>query len=381
MAAEPAAGPVGHVTLVGGGPGTTELLTVAAVKALRDADVVFYDRLAPYQELPSLTSAELVDVGKKPGHHKVSQGDIEKLMVESALAGNNVVRLKGGDPYVFGRGGEEVASCVAAGVPVRVISGVTSAISVPAAAGIPVTHREVSHMFTVVSGHAPLTEKELHAPGRPGRHHCGADGHRHPAPARRRTPPGRHAPRHADGRRRARLPPRPAHHHRRTGHHRLRRRRLQQPRRPGHRRGRGGVVINDDCATQVPGIWAIGEVANFGGMCLGLVAPANTMAEIVADRLHGGDATFPGFDTATKLKLMGIDVASFGAYELSAWSRRRRSRSSAKTVRWSLQEAAVFAGRFLALVGRNSGAGDADDYGKLLMLSKSDMPHLAKEHA
>ena len=161
VAAEPAAGRAGHVTLVGGGPGTGELLTVAAVKALRDADVVFYDRLAPYQELPSLTSAELVDVGKQPGHHKVSQGDIEKLMVQSALAGNNVVRLKGGDPYVFGRGGEEVAACVAAGVPVKVVSGVTSAISVPAAAGIPVTHREVSHMFTVVSGHAPLTEKEL----------------------------------------------------------------------------------------------------------------------------------------------------------------------------------------------------------------------------
>ncbi|HKS03368.1 MAG TPA: nitrite reductase large subunit NirB, partial [Arthrobacter sp.] len=75
---------------------------------------------------------------------------------------------------------------------------------------------------------------------------------------------------------------------------------------------RGGVVINDYCATQVPGVWAIGEVANFGGMCLGLVAPANTMAEIVADRLHGGEATFPGFDTATKLKLSGVDVASFG---------------------------------------------------------------------
>ena len=161
VSAEPAAGPAGHVTLVGGGPGTTELLTVAAVAALRDADVVFYDRLAPYQELPALTSADLVDVGKKPGHHKVSQSGIEELMVRAAQAGQNVVRLKGGDPYVFGRGGEEVAACVKAGVPVRVISGVTSAISVPAAAGIPVTHREVSHMFTVVSGHAPLTEKEL----------------------------------------------------------------------------------------------------------------------------------------------------------------------------------------------------------------------------
>lgn len=160
VATEPAAGAEGHVTLVGGGPGALDLLTVGAVNALRDADVVFYDRLAPYQELAGLTSAELVDVGKQPGLHKVTQRDIEKLMVEAALSGLNVVRLKGGDPYVFGRGGEEVAACVAAGIPVRVISGVTSAISVPAAAGIPVTHREVSHMFTVVSGHAPLTERE-----------------------------------------------------------------------------------------------------------------------------------------------------------------------------------------------------------------------------
>ncbi|MEZ2389745.1 uroporphyrinogen-III C-methyltransferase [bacterium RCC_150] len=160
VAMEPPAGPAGHVTLVGGGPGTMELLTVGAVEALRDADVVFYDRLAPYQELARLTSAELVDVGKQPGHHKVTQRDIENLMVGAALAGNNVVRLKGGDPYVFGRGGEEVAACAAAGLPVRVVSGVTSAISVPAAAGIPVTHRAVSHMFTVVSGHAPLTDKE-----------------------------------------------------------------------------------------------------------------------------------------------------------------------------------------------------------------------------
>ncbi|MFP3578562.1 uroporphyrinogen-III C-methyltransferase [Arthrobacter sp. SIMBA_036] len=161
VAFEPPAGAEGHVTLVGGGPGALALLTVGAVEALRDADVVFYDRLAPYRELDALTSAELVDVGKQPGLHRVTQRDIEKLMVEAALLGKNVVRLKGGDPYVFGRGGEEVAACIAAGVPVRVISGVTSAISVPAAAGIPVTHREVSHMFTVVSGHAPLSEKEL----------------------------------------------------------------------------------------------------------------------------------------------------------------------------------------------------------------------------
>ncbi|MEW1819775.1 uroporphyrinogen-III C-methyltransferase [Arthrobacter sp. NPDC080031] len=160
VASEPPAGEPGHVTLVGGGPGSLDLLTMGAVNALRDADVVFYDRLAPYAELAQLTSADMVDVGKRPGHHKVAQCDIEKLMVDAAVAGKNVVRLKGGDPYVFGRGGEEVSACVHAGIPVRVIPGVTSAISVPAAAGIPVTHREVSHMFTVVSGHAPLTEKE-----------------------------------------------------------------------------------------------------------------------------------------------------------------------------------------------------------------------------
>lgn len=153
VAPEPAAGPAGHVTLVGGGPGTAELLTVAAVKALRDADVVFYDRLAPYQELPALSTAELVDVGKRPGHHPVSQSGIEALMVEAALAGRNVVRLKGGDPYVFGRGGEELAHCRAAGVQVEVVPGVTSAFAAPAAAGIPVTHRGLSRQVTVVSGH------------------------------------------------------------------------------------------------------------------------------------------------------------------------------------------------------------------------------------
>lgn len=169
VACERAAGPSGQVTLVGGGPGALELLTIGALNALRDADVVFYDRLAPCAELAHLTSAELVDVGKRPGHHKVPQCDIEKLMVVAALDGKNVVRLKGGDPYVFGRGAEEVSACVRAGIPVRVIPGVTSAISVPAAAGIPVTHREVSHMFTVVSGHAPLTEKEhLHLAGLAG---------------------------------------------------------------------------------------------------------------------------------------------------------------------------------------------------------------------
>jgi uroporphyrin-III C-methyltransferase len=157
---EPTAGPRGRVTLVGGGPGSRGLLTVDAVDALRDADVVLFDRLAPWRELERLTTAELVDVGKLPGHHKVPQDEINRLLVEQAQAGANVVRLKGGDPFVFGRGGEEAAACVAAGVPVRVVSGISSSIAVPAAAGIPVTHREVSHCFTVISGHAPLTKAE-----------------------------------------------------------------------------------------------------------------------------------------------------------------------------------------------------------------------------
>ncbi|WP_415857362.1 uroporphyrinogen-III C-methyltransferase, partial [Sinomonas sp. G460-2] len=131
-----------------------------AVEALRDADVVLFDRLAPWRELERLTTAQLVDVGKLPGHHKVPQGEINRLIVEQAQAGLNVVRLKGGDPFVFGRGGEEAVACAEAGVPVRVVSGISSSIAVPAAAGIPVTHREVSHCFTVISGHAPLTTAE-----------------------------------------------------------------------------------------------------------------------------------------------------------------------------------------------------------------------------
>ena len=154
--------PVGSVTLVGGGPGLESLLTVGAMTALHTADVVFYDRLGPTARLAQWApGAELVDVGKAPGHHAIPQRDAERMMVSAALAGRTVVRLKGGDPFVFGRGGEEVLACRAAGVPVSVISGVTSAIAVPAAAGIPVTHREVSRSFTVISGHAPITDTEL----------------------------------------------------------------------------------------------------------------------------------------------------------------------------------------------------------------------------
>ncbi|WP_431246522.1 uroporphyrinogen-III C-methyltransferase [Leifsonia xyli] len=152
----------GTVTLVGGGPGDPDLLTVAAVRALEAADVVLYDRLAPHDTLAALAPrAELIDVGKRPGHHPIPQEEIERLLVAHALAGSAVVRLKGGDPFVFGRGGEEAEACRRAGVPVRVVPGVTSAIAVPAAAGIPVTHRNISRLFTVVSGHAPLSPAEL----------------------------------------------------------------------------------------------------------------------------------------------------------------------------------------------------------------------------
>jgi len=152
----------GQVTLVGGGPGALDLLTVAATESLRQADVVLYDRLAPHDDLRRLAPrAELVDVGKRPGHHTRTQAEIEALMVSRARGGDHVVRLKGGDPFVFGRGGEEVVACRAAGVPVRVVPGITSAVAVPAAAGIPVTYRELSRMFTVVSGHAPLGAEEL----------------------------------------------------------------------------------------------------------------------------------------------------------------------------------------------------------------------------
>jgi uroporphyrin-III C-methyltransferase len=164
VATEPAAVAHGTVTLVGGGPGLHELLTLQACAALREADVVYFDRLAPTEDLARLApTAELVDVGKSPHHHPVTQTEIQEQMIDRARLGAAVVRLKGGDPYVFGRGGEEVRACVEAGVAVRVLPGISSALSVPAAVGIPVTHRGVSHAFTVISGHDPLTSVEMSA--------------------------------------------------------------------------------------------------------------------------------------------------------------------------------------------------------------------------
>jgi uroporphyrin-III C-methyltransferase len=169
VAREPEALPYGTVTLVGGGPGVTGLLTLQGAAALRDADVVFYDRLAPRDDLELLApAAELVDVGKRPHHHPVTQDEIQQRMITRARHGDSVVRLKGGDPFVFGRGGEEVLACVEAGVAVSVVPGVSSSVSVPAAAGIPLTHRGVSRAFTVISGHDPLTAVELSALARLG---------------------------------------------------------------------------------------------------------------------------------------------------------------------------------------------------------------------
>ena len=144
------------VVLVGGGPGDPELVTVAARRALSEADVVVADRLAPRELLGELSpDVELVDVAKLPRGRSASQDEINRVIVERARAGKRVVRFKGGDPFVFGRGYEEAIACAEAGVPCTVVPGVTSAISVPARVGIPVTHRGVAHEFTVVSGHVP----------------------------------------------------------------------------------------------------------------------------------------------------------------------------------------------------------------------------------
>ncbi|GAB2977344.1 uroporphyrinogen-III C-methyltransferase [Nocardioides montaniterrae] len=146
----------GTVTLVGGGPGHPDLITVAGRKALAAADVVVADRLAPRELLSDLpASVELIDVAKLPRGRYASQEYINQVIVERALAGNHVVRFKGGDNFVFGRGYEEIIACREAGVPVTVIPGLTSPVSVPAIAGIPVTHRGVTHEFSIVSGHLP----------------------------------------------------------------------------------------------------------------------------------------------------------------------------------------------------------------------------------
>ena len=145
---------IGKVYLVGAGPGDPDLITRKGWRLLQDADVVIYDRLIP----PSLLEetrpdAELIYAGKQPTRHRLSQTHINQLLVERALQGFEVLRLKGGDPLVFGRGGEEALACRAYGIPFEIVPGISSSYAVPAYAGIPLTHRHISSAFTVITGH------------------------------------------------------------------------------------------------------------------------------------------------------------------------------------------------------------------------------------
>jgi uroporphyrin-III C-methyltransferase/precorrin-2 dehydrogenase/sirohydrochlorin ferrochelatase len=150
----------GGVALIGGGPGDPELITVRGRRLLAQADVVVADRLAPPELLAELPPhVEVIDAAKIPYGRAMAQDAINDVMIERARSGSFVVRLKGGDPFVFARGYEEVLACAEAGIPVTVVPGVTSAIGVPALAGVPVTHRAINHEFVVVSGHV--------APGHP----------------------------------------------------------------------------------------------------------------------------------------------------------------------------------------------------------------------
>ena len=145
----------GHVTLVGAGPGDPELLTIKALKAIQSASVVLVDDLVNEAIVAFASpSARIVYVGKRGGCKSTPQSFIEKLMVTAALEGENVVRLKGGDPFVFGRGGEEVESLQAAGVRVTVINGITAGLAAVSSLGVPLTHREFAHGVVFVTGHA-----------------------------------------------------------------------------------------------------------------------------------------------------------------------------------------------------------------------------------
>lgn len=146
--------PAAGVALVGGGPGDPDLITVRGRRLLARADVVVADRLAPAELLSELRpNVEVIDAAKIPYGRQMRQEAINETLIDRARAGKFVVRLKGGDPFVYGRGFEEVQALTAAGIPVTVVPGITSAIAAPAAAGIPVTHRGITHEFVVVSGH------------------------------------------------------------------------------------------------------------------------------------------------------------------------------------------------------------------------------------
>ncbi|MCX9024896.1 MAG: uroporphyrinogen-III C-methyltransferase [Candidatus Methanoperedens sp.] len=144
----------GKVYLVGSGPGDPELLTIKAKRLIESAEVILYDQLPGEAILKMLPeSAEKIDVGKYAGNHKLSQWQINELLVKRAKEGKIVVRLKGGDPYLFGRGGEEAQTLAQEGIEVEIVPGITSAIAVPAYAGIPITHRDYASMVTFITGH------------------------------------------------------------------------------------------------------------------------------------------------------------------------------------------------------------------------------------
>jgi uroporphyrin-III C-methyltransferase / precorrin-2 dehydrogenase / sirohydrochlorin ferrochelatase len=149
--------PAGRVALVGAGPGDPDLLTIKAARLIAAAEVVFVDRLVGkgVMELVS-PDAEIVSVGKSKGEHSVPQEEIHRRMIEAAKAGKRVVRLKGGDPFIFGRGGEEVEALRAAGIDVEVVPGISAALGVAAATQIPLTHRDAAQAVTFVTGHAAL---------------------------------------------------------------------------------------------------------------------------------------------------------------------------------------------------------------------------------
>ena len=145
----------GLVSLVGAGPGDPELLTVKAVKRLEEADVVLYDALVSDEVLKLARDAQCFDVGKRKGCGRIEQEAIHELMIQCARGGDRLVRLKGGDPFVLGRGGEEALALARAGVPYEIVPGISSALAAPALAGMPVTHRGITSAFVVLSGHSP----------------------------------------------------------------------------------------------------------------------------------------------------------------------------------------------------------------------------------
>ncbi len=152
---------MGIVYLVGAGPGDPELITVKGIRCIQQADVILYDRLVNQELLDyAKPNVELINCGKLPNYHLLQQETINRFLVKYAQKGKTVTRLKGGDPFVFGRGGEEAEICEKAGVPFEVVPGITAGIAAPAYAGIPVTHRDYSSSFAIITGHRKAGEDD-----------------------------------------------------------------------------------------------------------------------------------------------------------------------------------------------------------------------------